>query len=67
MSPEATTNLLGVTSLRVVIRPHINHTVAQKLGHDIVNACRYLEEYGGNATPPKLHAHAAEKTPTEKC
>jgi hypothetical protein len=40
MSPEATTNLLGVTSLWVVIRPHINHTVAQKLGHDIVNACR---------------------------
>ncbi|MGF6924500.1 pyridoxal-dependent decarboxylase, partial [Paraburkholderia sp. 40] len=63
MPPNAT----DVTSLRVVVRPHINHTVAQQLGHDIISACKYLEEHGGNATPPKLHAHAAEKTSPAKC
>ncbi|MBC8752305.1 glutamate decarboxylase [Paraburkholderia sp. WC7.3g] len=63
MPPNAT----DVTSLRVVIRPHINHTVAQQLGRDIISACKYLEEHGGNATPPKLHAHAAEKTTAAKC
>lgn len=61
MPPNAET----VTSLRVVIRPHINHTVAMLLANDIVKACQYLETHGGNATPPKLHAK--EKTAQVKC
>ncbi|MBN3789476.1 glutamate decarboxylase [Burkholderia sp. Ac-20353] len=60
-------NAEEVMSLRVVIRPHINHNVAQLLGHDIINACKYLEERGGNATPPKLHAHAKTKSSQSKC
>ncbi|HTI16467.1 MAG TPA: glutamate decarboxylase [Trinickia sp.] len=60
-------NAEAVTSLRVVVRPHINRTVAELLGNDIINACKYLEQHGGTATPPKLHAHAAEKTALAKC
>ncbi|HEY4350172.1 MAG TPA: glutamate decarboxylase [Paraburkholderia sp.] len=56
-----------VMSLRVVVRPHINHNVACLLGRDIVSACEYLEKHGGSATPPELHAHAAEKTSPAKC
>jgi glutamate decarboxylase len=54
-----------VMSLRVVVRPHINHNVACLLGHDIVSACRYLEQHGGSATPPELHTH--EKSSPAKC
>ncbi|MGO4813831.1 glutamate decarboxylase [Cupriavidus sp. 2MCAB6] len=61
MPPNAET----VTSLRVVIRPHINQTVAMLLANDIVKACQYLETHGGNATPPELHAK--EKTTQVKC
>jgi glutamate decarboxylase len=60
-------NAEEVMSLRVVVRPHINHTVAQLLGHDIINACKFLEEHGGNATPPKLHAHAELNSTSTKC
>ncbi|MNV79912.1 hypothetical protein D3C71_1734840 [compost metagenome] len=58
-------NAESVTSLRVVIRPHINHTVAMLLAQDIVKACQYLEKNGGNAKPPMLHAK--EKTTQVKC
>ncbi|MEA3117543.1 MAG: glutamate decarboxylase [Paraburkholderia sp.] len=57
-----------VRSLRVVVRPHINHNVAMLLGRDIVNACKYLEEHGGSATAPALHGHLEEKkTSPAKC
>lgn len=51
-------NAQEVSSLRVVVRPHINHNVVQTLGRDIIGACKYLEEHGGTATPPKLHVHS---------
>jgi glutamate decarboxylase len=56
-----------VTSLRVVVRPHINRNVAELLAADIVNACKYLETHGGNATPPKLHTHASGLAAPAKC
>jgi glutamate decarboxylase len=46
-----------VRSLRIVVRPHLNATVIASLANDIINACKYLEQHGGTATPPKLHAH----------
>ena len=46
-----------VRSLRIVVRPHLNATVIDSLADDIVKACKYLEQHGGTATPPKLHAH----------
>jgi glutamate decarboxylase len=58
-------NAEAVTSLRVVIRPHINYTVAMLLAQDIVKACQYLERNGGNAKPPVLHAR--ERTTPVKC
>lgn len=48
----------AVRSLRVVVRPHLNTVVVRELATDIINACKYLEEHGGNATPPELHSHA---------
>jgi glutamate decarboxylase len=60
-------NAEEVTSLRVVVRPHINRNVAGLLAEDIVNACKFLEKNGGNAKPPALHAHAAENTTQTKC
>ena len=51
-------NAQEVSSLRVVVRPHINHNVLQTLGRDIIGACKYLGEHGGTATPPKLHVHS---------
>ncbi|HKR45377.1 MAG TPA: glutamate decarboxylase [Paraburkholderia sp.] len=60
-------NAEEVRSLRVVVRPHVNRTVAALLGSDILAACKYLEEHGGNATPPKLHGHAPENTTLVKC
>jgi glutamate decarboxylase len=44
-----------VNCLRIVVRPHLNHEVAKILADDILRACDYLEQHGGNATPPKLH------------
>ncbi|KAA1000957.1 glutamate decarboxylase [Paraburkholderia panacisoli] len=60
-------NAEEVTSLRVVVRPHINRNVAGLLADDIVNACKFLERNGGNAKPPALHAHSAENTTPAKC
>jgi glutamate decarboxylase len=44
--------ILAVTSLRVVLRPHIGRNAAKQLVGEIVDACKILEKYGGNATPP---------------
>jgi len=57
-----------VRSLRVVVRPHINHNVAMMLANDIIKACQYLEQHGGSATPPELHGHHDElKVSPAKC
>ena len=53
-----------VNSLRIVVRPHINRDVSEILANDIEQACKYLEQHGGTATPPKLHD--AHKT-SAKC
>jgi glutamate decarboxylase len=47
-----------VNSLRVVVRPHLNVRTIKDLAKDIVDACKYLEQHGGTATPPQLHTHA---------
>ncbi|HTR05502.1 MAG TPA: glutamate decarboxylase [Paraburkholderia sp.] len=60
-------NAEEVTSLRVVVRPHINRNVAELLADDIVNACEFLEKNGGNAKPPALHKHAEENSTVTKC
>jgi glutamate decarboxylase len=44
-----------VNSLRIVIRPHLNREVSEILASDIEEACSYLEQHGGTATPPTLH------------
>ena len=54
-----------VRSLRIVVRPHLNQTVVNVLANDIIKACDFLKEHGGNATPPKLHE--ASKTQVAKC
>jgi glutamate decarboxylase len=54
MPPKAET----VNSLRVVVRPHLNVRTIKDLAKDIVDACKYLEQHGGTATPPQLHTHA---------
>ncbi len=54
MPPNAET----VTSLRIVVRPHLNRNVINNLANDIIAACKYLEQHGGTATPPELHSHA---------
>jgi glutamate decarboxylase len=61
MPPDAQ----SVSSLRIVVRPHINTNVAELLAHDIERACEFLEKHGGTATPPKLHE--AHKTSPAKC
>jgi glutamate decarboxylase len=61
MPPEAQ----EVNSLRIVVRPHINRNVAELLADDIERACEFLEEHGGNATPPELHP--AHKSSPAKC
>jgi glutamate decarboxylase len=53
-----------VNSLRIVVRPHLNREVCEILAKDIEEACDYLEQHGGTATPPKLHE--AHKT-SAKC
>jgi glutamate decarboxylase len=53
-----------INSLRIVVRPHMNRDVSQMLANDIEEACEYLEQHGGTATPPKLHD--AHKT-SAKC
>jgi len=49
-------NAQEVNSLRIVVRPHLNRNVIDLLADDIEQACEFLEEHGGNATPPELHA-----------
>ena len=51
MPPDAQT----VNSLRIVVRPHLNHTVVDGLADDIIKACKWLEQHGGSATAPTLH------------
>jgi len=41
-----------------VVRPRINRNLAEILAADVDSACRYLEEHGGTATPPKRHDHS---------
>ena len=53
-----------INSLRIVVRPHLNQEVTEILARDIEDACGYLEQNGGTATPPKLHD--AHKT-SAKC
>src|SRR6476620_2478789 len=60
MPPEAQ----EINSLRIVVRPHLNQDVSEILANDIEQACKYLEQHGGTATPPKLHS--AHKT-SAKC
>ncbi len=60
-------NAESVNSLRVVVRPHINRNVSMKLADDIINACKWLEQHGGTATPPKLHGHTDETSTAVKC
>jgi glutamate decarboxylase len=45
-----------VNSLRIVVRPHLNHTLMDVLANDIIKACEYLAQHGGTATPPQLHS-----------
>jgi glutamate decarboxylase len=61
MPPDAQT----VNCLRIVVRPHINTTVAEMLAGHIESACDFLEQHGGNATPPDLHS--ASNTSVAKC
>ncbi len=60
MPPDAE----SVNSLRIVVRPHLNRNSVNDLADDIINACRYLAEHGGTATPPQLHGH---KKTAPKC
>ena len=53
-----------INSLRIVVRQHLNQEVTEILARDIEDACGYLEQNGGTATPPKLHD--AHKT-SAKC
>jgi glutamate decarboxylase len=45
-----------INSLRIVMRPQLNQDATEILARDIDSACEYLEQHGGFATPPKLHA-----------
>lgn len=54
-------NAESITSLRIVVRPHLNRTVVKQLAADVVEACEYLTEHGGSATPPELHKHSSNK------
>jgi glutamate decarboxylase len=48
-------NAQQVNSLRVVVRPHLNRDAIEILGNDIIAACQWLRENGGNMKPPALH------------
>jgi glutamate decarboxylase len=49
-------NAQEVSSLRIVVRPHINRSAALELAGDIIKACDWLSKHGGNAKPPVLKA-----------
>ena len=53
MPPDAE----DVRTLRVVVRPHLNHDCVDILANDLESAIAYLEKHGGTATPPTLHEH----------
>lgn len=61
MPPDAQT----VNSLRVVVRPHLNHNVINELADDIIHACQWLHQHGGTATAPVLHD--PHKVAVSKC
>ena len=61
MPPNAQT----VVSLRVVVRPHLNRDAIEILGNDIIVACQWLRENGGNMKPPALHD--PHKSSPSKC
>ncbi|MFC6632753.1 glutamate decarboxylase [Microbulbifer taiwanensis] len=61
MPPDAE----SVNTLRVVVRPHLNRDTMHILAGDIINACNWLRQHGGNVTPPKLHDHT--KVSPSKC
>ena len=50
-----------INSLRIVVRPHLNRTVIRQLAQDVIEACDYLKQHGGTATPPALHKHSTHK------
>ena len=54
-------NAESVTSLRIVVRPHLNRSVVDELAQNVIEACDYLKEHGGTAKPPELHKHSASK------
>jgi glutamate decarboxylase len=56
-------NAQEVTSLRIVVRPHINLNMAETLAEDIVKACDWLSKNGGNAKPPVLHKTVEKESP----
>ncbi|MBT2748627.1 MULTISPECIES: glutamate decarboxylase [unclassified Lysobacter] len=58
-------NAENVNSLRIVVRPHLNHNVICGLAKDIVHVCDWLKEHGGTSTPPELHGH--EVSTPSKC
>ena len=55
-------NAEEVTSLRVVVRPHINRNVAEMLARDIVNACKYPRD----STAATRRRQRCTRTRTEK-
>ena len=55
-----------INSLRIVIRPHMNREVSEILANDIEEACKYLEQHGGNSDAAKPKLHDAHKT-SAKC
>ncbi|MGK0545068.1 glutamate decarboxylase [Halomonas cupida] len=61
MPPNAET----VTSLRIVVRPHLNRNVIKGLARDIITACDWLKAHGGTSVAPTLHDHT--KTAISKC
>lgn len=61
MPPDAE----SVNSLRVVVRPHLNRDTLHILAADIIKACHWLHEAGGNVRPPALHD--PHKTTPSKC
>jgi glutamate decarboxylase len=61
MPPDAQ----AVRSLRIVVRPHLNRNMMNILADDIIQACKYLEQYGGTAKAPALHD--SSKTTPAKC
>jgi glutamate decarboxylase len=44
-----------VRTLRIVVRPHLNHDCIEILAQDLEQALEYLQQHGGTATPPALH------------